>query len=53
MNADEDDQRTTWIPFAIAGGLVAIILAVILTVDGSSEGNEPKSPTTPTSSTAP
>ncbi|MCX6396963.1 MAG: hypothetical protein NTV23_10795 [Propionibacteriales bacterium] len=53
MTEDEDDQRTTWVPFAIAGGLVAIILAVVLSVDGASDDKRPASPGTPTSSTSP
>lgn len=53
MNEGEDDERTTWIPIAIAGGLVAVILAVILAVDGSSDDHGPTSPSTPTSSATP
>lgn len=54
MSEDEEYERTTWIPIAIAAGLVAAILAAILLVDGSSD-EEPKqpAPSSPVSSGTP
>ena len=52
MSEDDEGGRTTWVPMAIAGGLVAVILTVIFTVDGSSD-SEPADRPSPSSTVAP
>lgn len=53
MTDDDGDERTTWVPIAIAGAFVAIVLTAILTIDGSSDESGPTSPVSPTSSVTP
>jgi len=57
VSEHEDDQRTTWVPMAIAGALVAGILVAIFTIDGTTDGTDDQpdqpAPSTPVSTLNP
>jgi hypothetical protein len=51
--SEEESEPTTWIPIAIAGVLVAAILALVFLVDGKTDETPGEVPSSPVSSTTP